>query len=165
VFRDAVLDLAREHAFARTLVNSGRLSVPAILHDSPLNTPDSAPFEGRIVPGSAAVDAPVTLPDGSEGWLLRALGDGFTAIVFDDDTPLAAAAIDGVPLDVLSVRSCGQAQDGVHLIDREGVVAERYDLLPGSVVLLRPDQHVCARWRRPSVEAVRHALERALALH
>ena len=165
VFRDAVLDLAKAHPFARTLVNSGRLSVPAILHDSPLNTPDSAPFEGRIVPGSAAVDAPVTLPDGSEGWLLRALGDGFTAIVFDDDTPLAAAAIDGVPLDVLSVRSCGQAQDGVHLIDREGVVAERYDLLPGSVVLLRPDQHVCARWRRPSVEAVRHALERALALH
>jgi hypothetical protein len=30
-FRNAVLGLAREHAFARTLVNSGRLSVPAHL--------------------------------------------------------------------------------------------------------------------------------------
>jgi 3-(3-hydroxy-phenyl)propionate hydroxylase len=30
-FRNAVLGLAREHAFARALVNSGRLSVPAHL--------------------------------------------------------------------------------------------------------------------------------------
>ena len=32
LFRDAVLELAKTHAFARTLVNSGRLSVPATLH-------------------------------------------------------------------------------------------------------------------------------------
>ncbi len=31
IYRDAVLDLARDHAFARPLVNSGRLSVPATL--------------------------------------------------------------------------------------------------------------------------------------
>ncbi len=39
-FRDAVLALARRHPFARRLVNSGRLSVPAVLTDSPLGTPD-----------------------------------------------------------------------------------------------------------------------------
>ena len=33
LFRDAVLELSKTHAFARTLVNSGRLSVPATLHD------------------------------------------------------------------------------------------------------------------------------------
>jgi 3-(3-hydroxy-phenyl)propionate hydroxylase len=32
LFRDAVLALSRRHAFARSLVNSGRLSVPAVLH-------------------------------------------------------------------------------------------------------------------------------------
>ena len=165
LFRDAVLDLSREHAFARTLVNSGRLSTPATLRESPLNTADCASFDGRMVPGAAAVDAPVKLHDGRDGWLLRALGAGFTALVFDDDTPLDAAAITGVPLQVLRVRSCGHTPDATHVLDRDGVVAERYDLLPGSVVVLRPDQHVCARWRRPSVEAVRHALERALALH
>ena len=46
-FRDAVLALAKKHAFARRLVNSGRLSVPAILADSPLNTPDRDPDFAR----------------------------------------------------------------------------------------------------------------------
>jgi len=165
LFRDAVLDLAREHAFARTLVNSGRLSVPATLYGSALNTPDSAHFDGRMVPGAAADDAPVTLADGSDGWLLRELGDGFTALVFGGDASLHGAAPPGVALKTLHVGACGRAASAGQLIDRDGVIAERYDLEPGSVVLLRPDQHVCARWRQPSAEAVRHAIERALALH
>ena len=164
LFRDAVLDLAREHPFARTLVNSGRLSVPATLHTSSLNTADSARFEGRMVPGAAAADAPVTLADGRHSWLLRELGGGFTALVFGDDAPLRNAAIAGVPLKVIHVQACGHPAGPGHLIDRDGVIAERYDLLPGSVVLLRPDQHVCARWRRPSAEAVQHAMQRALAI-
>jgi 3-(3-hydroxy-phenyl)propionate hydroxylase len=49
-FRNAVLNLAREHAFARALVNSGRLSVPAFLTDSSLNTPDSGKFGGAWCP-------------------------------------------------------------------------------------------------------------------
>jgi len=164
LFRDAVLDLARDHPFARTLVNSGRLSVPATLHDSSLNTPDTAPFEGRMVPGAAAADAPLTLADGRDGWLLRELGDGFTALVFDHSASLTGAGIPGVPLKVIHVQACGGRAGADHLIDRDGVIAERYDLLPGSVVLLRPDQHVCARWRQPSAEAVQQAMRRALAL-
>ena len=50
------------------------------------------------------------------------------------------------------------------LIDSEGLVVMRYDLRPGTVYLLRPDQHVCARWRKPSLAAVSAALRRALAL-
>lgn len=165
LFRDAVLDLSREHPFARTLVNSGRLSVPATLRESPLNTPDSGRFDGPMVPGAAATDAPVTLPDGREGWLLRALGGGFTALVFGSEARLHGAAIEGVPLEVLHIGGCGDKPSAGHLIDHDGVIAERYDLLPGSVVLLRPDQHVCARWRQPSAEAVQHAIRRALAIH
>ena len=48
IFRDAVLKLAKDHPFARRLVNSGRLSVPARLDDSPLNTPDRA-YGGTIL--------------------------------------------------------------------------------------------------------------------
>ena len=57
-FRDAALQLAHAHPFARKLVNSGRLSVPAVLTASPLNTPDADAFAGAMVPGAAAADSP-----------------------------------------------------------------------------------------------------------
>ena len=48
VFRDAVLSLARDFPFARRLVNSGRLSVPAVLDGSPLSTPDAAAYSRSL---------------------------------------------------------------------------------------------------------------------
>ncbi|NRF65678.1 FAD-dependent oxidoreductase [Aquincola sp. S2] len=166
VFRDAVLQLAREHGFARTLVNSGRLSVPATLRDSALNTPDRDVFAGRMVPGAPAVDAPLRGPDGHPGWLLRQLGDGFTLLLGDGPdtariaTELRAAAVGLAPLKLLTI---GAAGSDAPFIDSEGCIAQRYDLQPGTAVLLRPDQHVCARWRRPDGDALRAALRRALA--
>jgi 3-(3-hydroxy-phenyl)propionate hydroxylase len=163
LFRDAVLHLSKHHAFARSLVNSGRLSVPTTLHRSALNTPDEDVFGGRMVPGAPAADAPVRLPGGRRSWLLRQLGDGFTALLAADagSAELAArleASTAGVaPLKIVLIG----ADAGVS--DAEGLIAKRYDLQPGGLVLLRPDQHVCARWRRPTAEAVRAAVERALA--
>jgi 3-(3-hydroxy-phenyl)propionate hydroxylase len=164
LFRDAVLVLAKSHAFARTLVNSGRLSTPTTMHGSPLNTPDTAPFAGTLAPGAAAADARVTRADGREAWLLRQLGDGFTALVGHDpavEAALRGVAVGGFALDVLAI---APAPAGSALVDRDGDVARRYDLQPGSVVLLRPDAHVCARWRRPTRAQVEAALRRALAV-
>jgi len=155
LFRTAVLELAKVHPFARTLVNSGRLSVPATLHDSVLNTPDVDAFAGRMVPGAAAADAPLVRADGSRTWLLHELGAGFTALVFDapDTTP--------APADIGDVKRLAVGR-GAALADVEGLLAQRYDLQPGSVVLFRPDQHVCARWRQPTAAALRAAIDRAL---
>ena len=170
VFRDAVLELAKHHAFARTLVNSGRLSVPATLHGSVLNTPDVDSFEGRMQPGAAAADAPLLQANGSAGWLLRELGDGFTALVADDTgfDALAAELRSGaegvVPLRIVRVVAAGSSPSESKLVDRDGLVARRYDLQPGTVYLLRPDQHVCARSRKATGPWVRAALQRALAL-
>ena len=64
VFRNAVLDLAEHHAFARPLVNSGRLSLPCTHDGSPLNGPDAltgGPMRARV--GSPCPDAPL------ERWL------------------------------------------------------------------------------------------------
>ncbi len=161
LFRDAVLDLAREHAFARTLVNSGRLSVPATLHGSTLNTLDAEAWAGAMVPGAPATDAPVTTADGRASWLLRELGSDFSVLVAagDGSETLARALCDlrGAlgPVKVLRL--------GTDLVDADGLLARRFDLRPGSVVLFRPDQHVCARWRQPTVVQVRGAIERALA--
>ena len=46
--------------------------------------------------------------------------------------------------------------------DADGHFRRRYGVLAsGGAYLLRPDQHVCARWRRPDEAGVRAALQRA----
>ena len=76
--RDAVLELAENEAFARPLVNSGRLSTPTPYRRSPLNTPDEAVFGGLMQPGTNCADAPITVSvAGQSNWLLKQLGDGF----------------------------------------------------------------------------------------
>jgi len=165
LFRDAVLALARTQPFARTLVNSGRLSTPATLADSPLNTPDVDAFAGETGLGAAAADARVVGADGQGCWLLRQLGDGFNAIVMADghvEHALRGLAIDGIPVNLIAVAPAGRPR-GAGLADADGVVARRYDLRPGDAVLLRPDAHVCARWRSPTRAQVAAALRRALA--
>jgi 3-(3-hydroxy-phenyl)propionate hydroxylase len=161
LFRDAVLELAKSHAFARTLVNSGRLSVPARLRTSALNTPDTDTFEGGMVPGAVAADAPVIRADGKASWLLQeAASCAFTAVVFGDGetadraarAAVEAGAAAGVP--VATVR--------IPIDEAHALAARRYDARAGTVYLLRPDQHVCARWRRADAGIVRAALDRAL---
>jgi 3-(3-hydroxy-phenyl)propionate hydroxylase len=44
------------------------------------------------------------------------------------------------------------------LRDLKGRVAERYDARPGTAYLVRPDQHVAARWRAFDPARVRRAL-------
>ncbi|HEY0856693.1 MAG TPA: FAD-dependent oxidoreductase [Albitalea sp.] len=158
LFRDAVLDLSRDHAFARRLVNSGRLSVPATLKNSPLNTADADTFDGTLVPGAPAADAPLQR-DGRATWLLRELGAGFTLVVFGE-VPAWAAQLD---MRVLPIAVPGAAA-GDALVDSEGLAARRYDATPGCAYLVRPDHHVAARWRRPDKAAVRAALARACCI-
>jgi 3-(3-hydroxy-phenyl)propionate hydroxylase len=169
LFRDAVLDLSKKHPFARTLVNSGRLSVPSTLRESSLNTPVSEGGCERMVPGTPATDAPVLLPDGSPSWLLRQLGSDFTALALvngNDERQLARLRDWAGTTGHLTVVALATVQgiDG-DLIDAEGLVAKRYELEPGSVVLLRPDQHVCARGSVTDLAWLKAALQRAHAAH
>ncbi|WP_042876869.1 FAD-dependent oxidoreductase [Cupriavidus necator] len=171
VFRDAVLSLSKQHPFARGLVNSGRLSVPAALAGSPLNTSDVETFSGAMVPGAACLDAPVVSAQGSD-WLLSHLGGQFTALAFgalDADAVSVLQAVHGpVPLRIVLV-SAPDAPDSmpdapagtIVLHDTNGLAAQRYDARPGTLYLIRPDQHVCARWRSVNLPAVEQALQRA----
>ncbi|MFN9471928.1 FAD-dependent oxidoreductase [Acidovorax sp.] len=151
LFRDAALQLAREHPFARRIVNSGRLAVPATRHGSALNTPDADAFAGTQVPGAVLLDAPV-LQGGQGTWLLRTLGPDFTLLVFRP-APAWAAALPQVKL----------LQVGSDLVDAQGLLTQRLDARPGTAYLVRPDQHVCARWRSLDETAVRAALAKATA--
>jgi 3-(3-hydroxy-phenyl)propionate hydroxylase len=159
-FRDAVLALSRTHPFARRLVNSGRLSTPTTHRDSPLSTPDRDAFAGALVPGAPAADAPVQ-SDGHASWLLEHVGGRFDLLLFDADDALTQALTTGTAdgLRVVRISSSGAARR--QLIDFEGHFEHRYDARPGTAYLLRPDQHVSARWRSPTAGDVRAALKRA----
>ena len=150
--RNAVLELARTEAFARPLVNSGRLSTPTPYLSSSLNTPDGDSFKGQMCPGTNCADAPIQR-DGKPAWLLNQLGEGFVLLSFG---PASAVKLGGIEAKVLEV--------GRDIIDSEGLLAERYDGQPGTVYLIRPDQHVAARWRQFNADAVRAALGRALKI-
>jgi len=169
-FRNAVLGLAEHYPFARALVNSGRLSVPSFLADSSLNTADEDAFGGRMIPGAPMDDAPIESADGAQ-WLLGALGNRFQLLHYAVDAAvleattaqtLASLADATIPVEALIIAERGTAPGGLTtLIDARGCVRERYDLQPGSTYLVRPDQHVAARWRGLDVARVRAAVARA----
>jgi 3-(3-hydroxy-phenyl)propionate hydroxylase len=168
-FRDATLLLARDCPFARHLVNSGRLSTPSTLALSPLNTPDQDAFAGAMVPGAPCTDAPIRC-FGQADWLLRRVGDGFTLLHFGPGSALhahhlAALGRGQIPVRVVAVQKPGDAPapDGVLVIEDDGLLTDRFDARPGTTYLLRPDQHVCARWRSFDPARVEAALARATA--
>jgi len=170
-FRNAVLSLAREHTFARALVNSGRLSVPAILTESKLNTPDSDVFDGDMVPGAPMDDAPMQVT-GEDVWLLDQVGNQFTALVYVNDLSTVttthlvvfkALASQPIAVEVVLIAAkASAAPQGIRVLeDRAGRFAERFDAQDGTTYLIRPDQHVAARWRAFDAELVQAALARA----
>lgn len=170
VFRNAVLQLAAKYPFARALVNSGRLSVPSWLATSSLNTPDGDVFEGQMIPGAPLADAPIEA-EGQPGWLLHQLGNRFQLLHYVDDAStldektalaLAQLAQAAIAIEAIIVAPRGQAPAGLKtLIDTDGCIAQRYDLRPGTTYLVRPDQHVAARWRALDASKIKAALARA----
>jgi 3-(3-hydroxy-phenyl)propionate hydroxylase len=167
VFRDAALSLARHHPFARKLVNSGRLSVPSFITESALNTPDTDAFDGNMLPGAPMDDAPIQI-NGQDAWLLDQMGHRFQCLVFVDEVgqldvatrqSLIALADGPVPVHAAVVSRHAGAMDGLPVyVDVQGLFAKRYDAQAGSVWLLRPDQHVCARWRHFNAAKLHAAL-------
>jgi 3-(3-hydroxy-phenyl)propionate hydroxylase len=161
-FRDAVLMLAKRYPFAGQMVNSGRLSVPALLCESPLNTPDVAgeAFSTGMVPGAPAADAPVAGTQGT--WFLNYI-HGFTLLVFGDAVSadaVAALSREGPACAVVQVGGSA-ATTACVIDDPQSLLAKRYDGREGTCYLFRPDQHVCARSRSFDLGWVRAAIARA----
>lgn len=174
-YRDAVLQLAQHHAFARRMINSGRLSTPTRLDFSSLNTPDDEAFTGGLVPGSPCEDAPLR-HDGEPSWLLHQLGPAMTLLLFigraetltaELASTLQTLARESVPIDtrVIFTQSYNvpaRVHDLLALVDVDGLATSRYAADSGACYLIRPDQHVTARWRAFDPDAVRMAARRAL---
>ncbi|MEO0891514.1 MAG: FAD-dependent oxidoreductase [Pseudomonadota bacterium] len=143
-FRDAVLHLASRHAFARPMVNSGRLSTPCVYAGLSLNGPDDLDGPDRSCVGAACVDAPL-----EDGFLLPKLGGVFTVLAINTDAPdigLKTVLIDTAtqdPTGAVRARYLGQAAHALYLI--------------------RPDQHIAARWPSATADQIRDAIHIATA--
>src|SRR5215472_2456941 len=162
LFRDSILALARELPFARSLVNAGRLSRPCNLDGLSLQSEDTEALDGTMAPGTPCADAPILDASGRPGWLLEHLGGDFCLLLMADglgEIPDRAALAELEPIPRLCIVS-RNGVDGAVLFDREGLAHARYG--GPAVYLIRPDQHVAARFcgfDRPAIQA---ALARAL---
>ena len=141
IFRDAVLTLAGRHAFARPLVNSGRLSVPCVYDGLPLFGPDALDGPLGTRPGASCPDAPL-----DKGFLLDALRGDFVLLVLGE-----AKAPQGVSVPTLEIPAPSDALRARYL-----------GTTPGALYLIRPDQHVVARWAQADAAKIDAALARAL---
>jgi 3-(3-hydroxy-phenyl)propionate hydroxylase len=143
-------------------------------------------------PGAPSVDAPLLSVDGQPQWWLNRIGGEFDLLIFTgsatadataDATAFAARlsalrqVLDEAGLPALRIHRVmpgtsapaanpgePDADDALSdaLSDADGVLAARCDARPGTVYLLRPDQHVCARWRSLDPQAVAGSMARAL---
>ena len=154
-FRNAALKLAGEAGFARAFVNSGRLST-ATVYDTPLSTPDCENFGGTAKLGAPIPDAPISNRDGEAVWLLRQLSHIGATVLFWDDGERSN-----------EVRALARSMGGTALVagqdftDARALLAARLDAKPGSTWVIRPDQHLAARFREFDAETVAGAIRRA----
>ena len=117
-------------------------------------------------------DAPVKV-DGKPAWLLDQLGNEFALVQYvatkdkKTETFRDFKDCDGILIHPVIVAESGVesalSKTGVPvLVDTEGWFQKRFDASDGTCYLIRPDQHVCARWRAFDPDAVQQALQKAI---
>ena len=139
-FRNAALDLAQHNPFARTLINSGRLSNPFRYINSSLISPDSdSVWETELQVGYAVKDAVF-----NNGFLIDVLSSDFSLLVF--------GKID-FQHDLIKT---------ISISDSDIDVIKKYDLKANSWYLIRPDHHIIARGRIAETNAITNAFLKSI---
>lgn len=157
VLREAALSLALSQPFAREFANP-RQMLPYTYASSAL-TP--YPLRDRAFKAGAACGAAMIntrLADGT--FLLDRAGKGFTLLLFARHAPDAAltAALEEMrardPDFTLITIAAHGAKLSEAIDDPGGAIARVHDARAGTMILLRPDQHVAGRWKHPAPDEV-----------
>ncbi len=166
LLRNAVLSLSLTQDFVRPLYH-WRTSRPHEYTRSALNSPGDD--NGLFTAGPAHGAPPQNVRLGADDFLLDHLGGGFELLVFTEAEAIAppllavvaATRQRGVPLRVTAIGALHPVAGADQtLADADGRVRRRYGVQAGGgAYLLRPDQHVCARW----ITLDAHRLQAALA--
>ncbi|MEY4318117.1 MAG: hypothetical protein RI902_1925 [Pseudomonadota bacterium] len=169
LLRNAVLSLSLTQEFVRPLYH-WRTSRPHEYTHSLLNSmgDDNALFKA----GPAHGAPPQNICLSADNYLLDHLGGGFDLLYFTehDAVPQALCNVvqgvrqQGIPVRIVAVGS-GQIVAGADttLSDADGHFRQRYGVVAsGAGYLLRPDQHVCARWLTLDAHRLQAAFDAAL---
>lgn len=174
LLRDATLSLALTQPYVRPLMH-WRTSRAHDYHASRLNCADddNLLFAGGPGNGSPIPNIKLAMDD----YLFDYLGPSFYLLLFGDQ-PEVPESIAGVvnrvreralPLDIIAIRSPGAPPivgADIVLHDADGHFARKYGVdSSGSGYLVRPDNHVCARWRSVRGDRLVSALRVALGDH
>ena len=154
LMRDAALALAVHDDATRPLINP-RQSQPYTYAASPLSGFAGRDHEFRAGPCAGA--ALVNRRLGEGGFLLDALGPGFSGIYFSkmSEVPPQVCAL----CDDLGVGS----EPFTLIVVNDMASFTAYGADDGAFYLVRPDRHVAARWRQIEVDEVRRAFQQSLS--
>ena len=139
--RRAVVSLARTHAFARRLANTGRMAQANDYPPSPWAPQGARSLQNVAVAGTTVV---------------RLLADGTRFL----GLWLGASDAEIASLDEL----CRRLPLAVRALETDSALARHLGARPGSFVLVRPDAYVAATIEAPSAARVEAALGQALGL-
>jgi 3-(3-hydroxy-phenyl)propionate hydroxylase len=169
LLRNAVLSLSLTQEFVRPLYH-WRTSRPHEYTHSMLNSmvDDNALFQA----GPAHGAPPQNICLSADNYLLDHLGGGFDLLYFTEHDAMPEALCEvvqgvrqqGIPVRIVAVGS-GQTVAGADttLSDADGHFRQRYGVVAsGAGYLLRPDQHVCARWLTLDAHRLQAAFDAAL---
>ena len=171
LLRDAVLSLSLSQPFVGPLYH-WRTSRPHEYGSSPLNSMGDDNLLFKAGPAHGA--PPLNVRFAPDSYLLDHLGGGFDLLYFTSGKAIAAelqAVVAGVRARGVAVRliavssHVAGAIEGADLVldDSEGRCRARYGVMAdGAAYLLRPDQHVCARWMALDANRLQAAFKAAL---
>jgi 3-(3-hydroxy-phenyl)propionate hydroxylase len=161
--RDAVVSLAREYAFARGFVNTGRLSSPTNYADSPLNIGTGG---GRSVQNIA-----LTLPDGRRGDLVELVDYARYCVLglitqpvdryFAEELELLE---ERYPVRFFRVQNkAGENGTFPTIVDADERLGAELGIDGLSTCLLRPDLHLAGALQGAGAPDIERALRKLLA--